>query len=660
LAKERHPSRFLPPDPRVVEPYRLTPQLALRLGVLGALTLGVFAVLFLRLWALQILSGEQYLRAARDNQVRTIRDEAQRGVIRDREGRILVDNRAGVALKLWPSDLPEKGRYQLLRRLGKVVGVPAPRIARDLAKRANDPLNPVVVKENLSEPEVRYLKEREREFPGMMLVPTYLRHYPYGVFASHLLGYVGEISEDQLERRDYAALQPGDKIGQSGVEATFDRYLRGVPGQSKLRVDSLGRPRSDFIPHKEPQNGNDVRLTIDADLQLAAERALEEGILHARNSECYGCWNANGGAVVALDAQTGEVLALASNPTYDPRIFSGKPNPWRLRPLLNQTIAKRANYPGLNRAIGVEYPPGSTFKPVTAIAALEEHLVLPYESIQCTPAMTYVGENGVPYTFRNWNPFVDIAITMPTAISWSCDTYFYELGKRFYELRTSPLQEWASTFGFGRRTGIELAGESRGLVPTPTWRRRTFKDPIEKLWKPGDSIQLTIGQKDMLTTPIQLARFYAMVANGGRLVTPHLFLDVEGPGAVPLVPRPTRPVPRQLDVSPSALQIVREGLMRATHEPDGTSSAVFGSFPVPIAGKTGTAEKYSSEYKRMFDQAWWCGYGPADDPRLVVCVVIENGGHGGSAAAPAARRVFEEYFGVEEAQIGPVAVSETD
>jgi penicillin-binding protein 2 len=586
--------------------------------------------------------------------------EAPRGVIRDRHGRVVVDNRAGVALKLRPLDLPEKGRYQLLKRLARVIGVPAKRIAIDLAKRRDDALNPVVIKEDLSEAEVRYLSERRREFPGVMLVQTYLRHYPYGIFAPHLLGYVTEISEGQLTLREYAAVEPGDKIGQSGVESAFDRYLRGIPGQQTMRVDSLGRPRTDALPTKDPQKGNDVRLTIDAHLQRAAERAVQEGIQIARNMECYGCWNANGGAAVALDAQTGEVLALASNPMYDPRIFSGKPNPWRLRPLLNQNVAKRMNYPGLNRAIGVEYPPGSTFKTVTAIAALEEHEVLPYEAIACTPAMTYIGENGVPYVFRNWNPFVNTAITMTTAIAWSCDTYFYELGKRFYELRTSPLQEWASQFGFGRRSGIELAGEARGLVPTPTWRRRTFKDPIEKLWKPGDSIQLTIGQKDMLSTPIQLARFYAMVANGGRLVTPHLFLDVEGPGAVPIVPRPTRPAPRQLDVSLDALQLIREGLFRATHDPNGTSTAVFGSFPIPIAGKTGTAEKYSSEYKRMFDQAWWCGYGPADDPRLVVCVVIENGGHGGSAAAPAARRIFEEYFNVREAVLGPVSVSETD
>jgi len=659
LARERHPAGFLPPDPRVVEPYRLTPKLAVRLGILGALTLAIFAVLFLRLWALQILSGEQYLRAAQDNQLRTIRVEAPRGVIRDREGRILVDNRAGTALKLWPADLPEKGRYQLLKRLAKVVGVRANDIAVELAKRKHDPLNPVVVKENLSEAEVRYLGERSRDFPGMMLVSTFLRDYPYGVFAPHLLGYVSEITEQQLEQRAYAKLQPGDEIGQSGVELAFDRYLRGVPGVATLRVDSLGRPRSRMQPSKDPLKGNDVRLTIDGDLQLAAERALEDGIRYARASECGGCWNANGGAVVALDAHTGEMLALASNPMYDPRIFSGKPNPWRLRPLLNQQIAKRLNYPGLNRAIGVEYPPGSTFKTVTAIAALEEHLVLPYASLACTPALTYVGENGVPYVFRNWNPFVNTAITMETALSWSCDTYFYELGERFYELRTSPLQEWARRFGFGKPSGVELAGEARGLIPTPAWRKQRFKG-AESAWRPGDSILLTIGQGDILTTPIQMARFYALVANGGKLVTPHLFADVEGPGSLPILPRPTQPAPQVIDVSRSALHTVRDGLFRATHDPEGTSTAVFGTFPVPIAGKTGTAEKWSSEYQRMFDQAWWCGYGPADDPRLVVCVVIENGGHGGSAAAPAARRVFEEYFGVDAAQVGPVPISETD
>src|SRR5919106_2031364 len=346
-----HSSRFLPPDPRVVEPYRLTPKLALRLAILGALALGVFAVLFLRLWALQVLSGEQYLRAAQNNQLRMIRVEAPRGVVRDREGRILVDNTAGTAVQLRPADLPEKGRYQLLKRLGKVIKVPAPRMARELAKRKNDPLNPVVVKEGLGLAEITYLKERRRDFPGVQLVESFVRSYPRGKLAAHVLGHVGEINPDQLDKRAFSGLQAGDKVGQAGVEAAFDHYLRGTPGLNRLRVDSLGQPQSDITPLRNYEPGNDVRLTIDLELQLAAERALEDGIQIARNAQCYGCWNANGGAIVAMDARNGEVLALASNPTFDPRVFVGKPNPWRLGPLLRPAAAKRENYPGLNRAI---------------------------------------------------------------------------------------------------------------------------------------------------------------------------------------------------------------------------------------------------------------------------------------------------------------------
>ena len=657
----RSSGRFLPPDPRVVEPYRLTPKLALRLAILGAVALGIFAVLFLRLWALQVLSGEQYLRAAQNNRLRTVRVEAARGVIRDRNGNILVGNVAGTAVQLWPADLPKKGRYQMLKRLGKVVHVPAPRIAREVDRRRHDPLTPVVVKENLSRAEFFYLSERSREFPGMKLVQSHIRDYPYGTLGAHILGHVGEVTQEQLDKHAYAGLVPGDKVGQAGVEAAFDRYLRGTPGLQRLFVDSLGQPRSDFEQLKQPMNGNDVTLTIDVGLQYAAERALEHGIQIARDSQCTGgCWNANGGAIVALDARNGEVLALASNPTFDPRIFVGKPNPWRLRPLVKESSAKRNNYPGLNRALAGVYPPGSTFKPVTAIAALEENIVLPYDPRPCTPSYTYVGENGVLYKFDNWNPYTNTAITMPIALAWSCDTYFYRLGESFYNLPTSPLQEWASRFGFGKPTGIELGPEATGLVPTPKWRKETYKDPIEKLWKPGDSIQLTIGQKDMTATPLQMARFYAMVANGGRLVVPHLFMDVQGPGQLSIVPHPTQPAPEKINVSPSALSVVREGLYRATHDPDGTSTGVFSSFPVEIAGKTGTAEKYSSEYGRMFDQAWWCGYGPADDAEIVVCALVENGGHGGTSAAPAALEVFAKYFKKDIGEINVVSTSDTD
>ena len=656
----RASGRFLPPDPRVIEPYRLTPKLALRLAILGAVALAIFAVLFLRLWALQVLSGEQHLRAAQSNQLRTLRLEAPRGVIRDRKGRILVTNVVGTAVQVWPADRPADGRWQLLQRLGKVLKVPAARIAREIDARRNDPLNPVVVKENISPAELAYLSERNEDFPGVRLAESMVRGYPHGTLAAHLLGHVGEIGEDQLKLREFDDLQAGDKIGQAGVEAAFDRYLRGTPGLARMRVDSLGQKRGDMTPMRTPMRGNDVELTIDLELQLAAERALEHGIQIARNAECFGCWNANGGAVVALDARSGEVLALASNPTFDPRVFVGKPNPWRVRPLVVESAAKRRNYPGLNRAISGAYPAGSTWKPVTAIAALEEHLVSPYEALPCTPVYTFVGENGVSYNFKNWTPYINTAITMPTALAWSCDTYFYEIGEDLFYLRESPLQRWAESFGFGKATGIEVGPEARGLIPTPEWRKRYFEDPIEQLWKPGDSIELTIGQGEMTVTPLQMARFYALVANGGRLVTPHVFRDVKGPGEVSIVPHPTQPAPERIDVSASALQVVREGLLRATHDPDGTATAVFSSFPVPIAGKTGTAEKWSSEYRRYFDQAWWCGYGPADAAEIVVCAVIENGGHGGTSAAPTALEVFARYFGEEVGEVPVVSSAESD
>jgi penicillin-binding protein 2 len=324
------------------------------------------------------------------------------------------------------------------------------------------------------------------------------------------------------------------------------------------------------------------------------------------------------------------------------------------------------NYPALDRAIQAAYPPGSTFKPVTALAAMQEHILQPYESLPCTGTYTKNGQ-----TFKNWDPFVNQAMTLTTALAQSCDTYFYQVGYRFYGMpadRGPRLQAWASRFGFGHTTGVDLGSESPGLLPTPDWRKRTFTrktDPghwqIDSLWKPGDSIQLAIGQKDLLVTPMQMARFYAMIANGGKLVTPHLLLDVEQPSSNGepgrLVPTTPPPAPEPTNVDAQALAVVRQGLYEATHSTFGTSSAIFGSFPIPISGKTGTAEKLidpGDGYPRTFNQSWWCGYGPSDSPDLVVCALIENGGHGGDAAAPAALKVFESFFGKQATQTGPI------
>jgi penicillin-binding protein 2 len=652
--------RFLPPDPRVAEPYRLTPKLAVRIGILGMLALAVFAVLFLRLWALQVLSGDQYLQAAQNNQLRTVRVAAPRGPILDRNGRKLVTNRPGLAIQIWPADLPDTWpqRRDEIRRLARVLDIPVRGIWRAIKEREGDPLTPVTVKGSARRDQAFYIEEHQSEFPGVEVAPTFLRQYPHGGLAAQLLGYVTEISPEQLQRLGRRGYRPGDKIGQTGVEAAYDAYLRGRAGRARLRVDSLGHPRSDFVVSAQAQPGYALRLTLDARLQQAAERALEHGIELAQED---GEWAANGGAIVALDPRDGAILAMASNPTYNPRVYVGRVDRRELAPLVDKRAAKAANFPAMNRAIEAIYPPGSTFKPVTALAAMEEYLISPYSPLSCTGSYFAYKQ-----WFDNWDPHVNEAMTLPTALERSCDTYFYELGKLFYELpkeRGSPLQAWASRMGFGQRTGIDIGPESSGLLPTPEWRKASF-DGFDQKWRPGFSIQLAIGQGDLLVTPLQMARFYALIANGGRLVTPYLAQTVEQPGdgrSQPVVldqfaPKP----PLRSGVDASALDVVRQGLYLATHAPYGTSSPIFSTFPVPIAGKTGTAEKVVElpGFVGLRDQAWWCGYGPAasgDTPEIVVCAVIENGGHGGTAAAPAALEVFEEYFGEESAgQRGPI------
>ena len=653
---------FLPPTPGLEQPVQLGPQLAFRLALLGVVVLAVFAVLFFRLWSLQILSGPQYLQAARDNQLRTVPVAAPRGTIVDRNGKTLVDNVAGSAVQIWPADLPKSGAARLaeLRRLSKIVHVPVAAMVAAIRRRAGDVVDPVTVKESVHEDQISYLQERQAEFPGVEIGQAYLRHYPYQALGAQLLGYVGEISPAQLRQLRGKGYRAGSQIGQGGVESTYDAYLRGQDGLAQLRVDSLGRPRSAVVTKESALPGQTLRLTIDIDLQRAAERALRYGIGLAHQDGCTGCWAADGGAIVALDPNDGSVLAMASNPTYKPSVFAGRGDPTKLAPLLNPAVARHDNYPALDRPIQGVYPAGSTFKPVTALAALEERVITPYDALPCTGKITIAKQ-----VFKNWDPYVSTLMTLPTALAASCDTFFYQLGYDFYKLppeRGHPLQAWARRFGFGQPSGIDIGPESKGLLPTPEWKRATFTpktDPrnwrIDRLWKPGDSVQLAIGQKDTGVTPMQLARFYALIANGGELVRPHVVEDVEqsgnerAPGQIlhRFVPVP----PQRIRIDPLALATVRDGLYQATHSPDGTSAGVFSSFPIPIAGKTGTAEKYVQipGYSGLMDQSWWCGYGPAgptEKPQLVVCALIENGGHGATAAAPAALKVFEQYFQV--------------
>ena len=624
-----------------------------------------FAALLMRLWALQVLAGSQYAAKAQANQLRTVRVEAPRGLIVDRNRNVLVTNKPVTAVELWPSGLPKSyaRRVAELHALARITGVGIHEITRQIVERrhAADMLDPVVVRPQTPAPMLAYLQERAGDFPGVTLSRSYVRRYPHGALAPQLLGYVGQISQQQLQTMGKAGYQPGDEVGESGVESAYDHYLRGVAGSARLRVDSLGRPRSAQTLATQPQPGQTVRLTIDTGLQLAAQNALKYGIQLARNN---GDWAADGGAIVALSPRDGSILALASSPTYDPSVYTGRVTNHRLAVQgLTSKTALTANYPSLDRALDGTYPPGSTFKPLTAIAALQEHLIRPNAFYPCTG--TYVApEDRGHHVFHNWDPNVYQGMDLPTALAYSCDTYFYRVGNDFYLLpvnRGQPLQSWARKFGFGRPTGVDVGPESTGLMPTIGWKHRMFTrrtDPtnwrVDRIWKPGDSIQLAIGQGDLLVTPLQMARAYAAIANGGRLVTPHVLMDVENPNRT-IVPTSAPPAPQPIPgLDPNNLKVVQQGLYEGTHDSFGTSYGVFGTFPFPIAGKTGTAQKvvHLPGFTGERDQSWWCGYGPATDPKIVVCAVIENGGEGGAAAAPAAERVFARYFNVQPTRLG--------
>ncbi len=658
--------RFLPPDPRVSQPYLLTPKMALRVAIVGVVALVAFGILFLRLWSLQVLAATKYRGEAQNNQIRTIPIEAPRGPILDSHGAPLVENTASNVVLVWPADLP-KGRAlgNEFGQLGKVLGTTRGHIEAVLRAHRNDgppATTPVTLQVGISSQQLDYISEHASRFNGVEIRPTYLRYYNSEGLLAQTLGYVGRIDAQEYNRLKHSPVGylPDDRIGQAGVEAAYDQYLHGRHGTAQVTVDSSGRPTARPQEKIKPRPGDAVRLTIDIRLQRAAEQALAYGINLAHTTKDG--FAADGGAILAMDPNTGAILALASSPTYKPRVWVYR-TANGLKPLQDQKAASLANYPILNRALDVTYPPGSTWKPVTALAALEQSVVTPSEPLLCSPSYTVKTIYGAPQTFTNWDPFVNQYITMPTALTWSCDTYFYQLGWDFYNLPANqgqPLQAWASRFGFGKYTGIDVGPEADGLVPTIAWRHKTFTrktDPsnwqIDRLWKPGDSIQLAIGQKDIAVTPLQLTRFYALLANGGKLVTPYLVQDVEAPSsgskATPTVLQSFQPpAPQPVGLNPDYLQVVRSGLYQATHDPLGTSSSTFATFPVQIAGKTGTAEKVvtlpGAKTSQVLNQSLWCGWGPYDSPKIVVCVVIENGGHGGTAAAPAAAQVLAKFF----------------
>jgi penicillin-binding protein 2 len=601
------------------EPERRTSPLALRISILGGLAIAIFAVLFLRLWYVQILSGDKYRNEANDNRTREIRVQAPRGDILDRNGKVLVANRTELAVQVSPEDLPAPGpeRSREFHRLADVTGMTPREIRRAL--RAGDraaPGGPVVLRKGLGVDKVYYLRENQASFPGVSVERVFTREYRQGLIAAHLFGNVGEVTREQLKEPRYSGLHQGDQVGQSGIEYEYDRYLRGKPGTDRVQVDALGRP-TEQLRSKPAQAGDDVRLTIDSGLQAYGEGALDSFGLP--------------GAFVAMNAQNGEVLAMGSAPTFDPSIFTRPITPSQYRAL----TSRKTDAPLANRAIQGLYPTGSAFKMITATAALQHHLIGPNTIFNDTGTLKLD-----TLTLHNAGKVINGPIDMSDALKVSSDIYFYNLGLKAKASKGhGQIQDWARNYGLGERTGIDVPAEVDGLIPTPAWRNRLYREHLtDRPWTAGDNVNLAVGQGDLEANPLQMAVAYAALGNGGTVVTPHIGDDVES--VTGKVLEEIQPAPRRhLDISETVRNTIMTGLTRAAMEDGGTSYPVFGRFPFAVAGKTGTAERPNQP-----DQSWYIVLAPAKDPQIVVAVTIERGGFGVDTAAPVAARILEHYF----------------
>ncbi len=605
-------------------------QFAVRVAVLGGIALVAFAAIFFRLWYLEVLSGEAYLKEANANRVREFKIQAPRGEILDRHREVLVENRSALSLQVRPDKLPREtsDRNRELRKLADVAGMKVEEVRKEIkTQTAALPASPVTLQRDVEPDLVYYLREHQDKFPGVTAEELYVRKYPDETLAAHILGYVNEINPDQLEEPIYKDLDPGDRIGVGGLEQQYDAVLRGRDGAIRTQVDAFGEPRGKELSRVEPQAGENLVLTLDERVQQAGEQALADRGLP--------------GAFVAMNVNDGSIVGMGSYPTYSPSVFTPPVEQSDLDVLFSDDYDE----PAFNRAVQGAYPTGSTFKLLTALGSLEEGILTPTETIYDSGSFSVGGEPAR----HNAGGGAYGAIQLRKALQVSSDVFFYILGQRSEEQGKEAIQDWASKLGIGSASGIDLPVEEDGTLPTPAWRNQLFDDgETDRPWSVGDSVNLAVGQGDLQATPLQLATAYATLANGGSVVRPHLADHVEDELGRPV--REYDPEPgRQVDIDPAYRQVILDGLRDAAMLDGGTSFSVFGSFPIEIAGKTGTAETSSG-----IDQSWYAAIAPYENPRYVVVVTIEGGGYGVDSAAPAARDILLPLLDLEAADIDPV------
>jgi len=559
---------------------------------------GIFAVLCLRLMQLQVLEGDKYRKLSEGNRLKIVSTPAPRGIIVDRNGVPLVNNIPMYSVYIMYD--PAKGVDT--ETLASFVGLEKQEIEAKLSRKDNSPFVPVELKHGLSFQEVARLEARRSDFPGLFIQTDVGREYPFGKVGAHIIGYLGKMTPTQSESPEFHNLPPDTLVGQWGVESLYDSQLRGVAGGKVIEVDALGREQR-LLRDKPAERGKDITLSIDIGMQKAVEDAFGE----------------KAGALVAFKVDTGEVLALESLPSFDPNQFIHgiSSEDW------NSLIGDK-HKPMMNRALQSQYPPGSTFKIITAVAGLEEGVITPDSKVNCTGGISY-GK----WTFGCWRHGGHGLVSLHKAIRESCDVYFYEVGRR---LGIDNIYKYATALGLGSDTGLGLQQERQGLIPSTEWKRSKRGQE----WYLGETLNAAIGQGYVAVTPIQLALMTAAVSNGGRVLKPTLIKD----------PKDIQQRSK-IDLKPETLQLVREGLSAVVNEEGGTAG-VAKSTIVKIGGKTGTAQVVGKNKglsgEKYIDHAWFVAVAPVEKPEVALSVFVEHGGHGGSAAAPIAKKAIEAYF----------------
>jgi len=571
-------------------------------------------LLFSRLWYLQIIQGEYFKNLSENNRIRIQEIAAPRGIIYDRAGTPLVDSFPSFDVFLFRQDVPDT--RSLIPVLSHALSMSPETIQVKIDGAKGFPaFHPLKLKADISREELAMVETRRLDLPGVTVDMVIRRNYPHENLAAHLIGYLGEISQEELEREEFINYKIGYYIGKYGIEQKFELDLKGENGGQQIEVNASGR-KLRVLGQVEPNPGNNLFLTLDIALQKAAEEAMMD----------------KKGALVAMDPQNGDILALVSKPDFDPNLFS------RGISLENwKRISENPSRPLQNRALQGQYPPGSVYKIITAIAGLEEKIITPETTFQCSGALPFGNRD-----YICWKKEGHGWVNLRRAIVESCDVYFYNLGLR---LGVDRIAKYAMGLGLGKTTGFPLGHEKSGLIPTSSWKMKRFGIP----WQAGENLSIAIGQGFNLVTPLQVACTLSALANGGKFYRPRIVQAIKAPHGETLKEFPPENA-KTIHISPETLEFLREALWGVVNAPGGTGSkARIDGFDV--AGKTGTAQvvqrregRGESSPAEQQDHAWFVCFAPARQPQITIVALIEHGGHGGAVAAPVAKKVLEYYY----------------